>query len=952
MKTFKLMFLLTLIASSMMSMAAPNACIMKGKTVAPAKVIKDAQGVEITNPEYITWKNANPAGAIQESWTCCENLKLNPTTRVCQDESLIDDTLIHCKTNAECSNGEGCFPLREDDMFITDSTDPDVINATNEKEEKFNEQMNTLGDIEPKPTTNPPMRCTRDLECESYKCEGNMCVANNICRLADKGEQAVGNIKCMEPYEKEVTTGICTQDQTQFYSLLLGKIEVKPVAGTKQCQFELYPSATTTATTTPEEAREQIARAVNLGVVTTRAMEWLYSSTSMRDDRDCLFTMKHMRDPMKAIAEKRKKILKVFSDKYNLMESDFKKVQDAKQNDMTSILSPCGEFTTAHDIALRRATGLDYLCYMSNRNDMFIEYESAMRELIGEMAEVTKGYDETAKHWDEKAKDWTIGTASHNWEDRKCRSWPKWHKKIKRRWGEKYIVRGKTIDNSIVFNQKMVNDYLGFIGQMDPKSAANEFKKRRYWLIDPLMPGGVNQSVGFDNFGSGGKYDRQLGFLFGSSGGAAVNTDAAKRITSGLLGVHAKFRDRLIDHMKGLNQGSKAAEFIYEPEIPSSFESRGCIDKLNAPECAKFKTYVDTVQDAAFAQFLAYSKHHKRKYKDFFRNEASWRRKLFNRYHTDLANLNTYYESLETLRTSQNACLELVINQLKSSDFNTGDKGINAGTEANNYYNKTDNNMANAKTRATNYNAPKAAKVYANPYAISIGTNGKTFSDNTGKSSLSGDSSAGSTGVSSANSNALAARMKEMEGVNKASIAKNPKLAEKEKEIQDSLKASGLLTGGGAAVGDSSASGADASGTTAGVAAGSTSGTQATIGDKEDTAKSDGSATSGSGSGVAGSGLSSIGAPGSASGELGGIYGGMGSGAESESEAETRQDPTGMSDEEKDVLAANYERQRSSYETKEEDSLFQAVSKTYVRNLDKILTRKKRLEESSPAPAP
>ena len=63
--------------------------------------------------------------------------------------------------------------------------------------------------------------------------------------------------------------------------------------------------------------------------------------------------------------------------------------------------------------------------------------------------------------------------------------------------------------------------------------------------------------------------------------------------------------------------------------------------------------------------------------------------------------------------------------------------------------------------------------------------------------------------------------------------------------------------------------------------------------------------------------------------------------------SETRSDPTGMSDEEKDIIAANYDRNKSDYRPNEDDSLFKVVSKTYVRNLEKILTRKKKLEEGN-----
>lgn len=52
-------------------------------------------------------------------------------------------------------------------------------------------------------------------------------------------------------------------------------------------------------------------------------------------------------------------------------------------------------------------------------------------------------------------------------------------------------------------------------------------------------------------------------------------------------------------------------------------------------------------------------------------------------------------------------------------------------------------------------------------------------------------------------------------------------------------------------------------------------------------------------------------------------------------------DQGGMNDEEKEVVMANYERTRSEYREDISDSLFERISKAYVRNLDKILVRKR-----------
>ena len=49
----------------------------------------------------------------------------------------------------------------------------------------------------------------------------------------------------------------------------------------------------------------------------------------------------------------------------------------------------------------------------------------------------------------------------------------------------------------------------------------------------------------------------------------------------------------------------------------------------------------------------------------------------------------------------------------------------------------------------------------------------------------------------------------------------------------------------------------------------------------------------------------------------------------------------GMNDEEKEIVMANYERTKSEYKEDSSDSLFERISKAYVRNLDRILVKKK-----------
>jgi hypothetical protein len=61
---------------------------------------------------------------------------------------------------------------------------------------------------------------------------------------------------------------------------------------------------------------------------------------------------------------------------------------------------------------------------------------------------------------------------------------------------------------------------------------------------------------------------------------------------------------------------------------------------------------------------------------------------------------------------------------------------------------------------------------------------------------------------------------------------------------------------------------------------------------------------------------------------------------------------TGLTTAEENALTSDYEKNKGAYLSTENDSLFQVLSKTYIRNLDRILVRKKTLEEVKPVEKP
>lgn len=867
-------------------------CVAKNKQVAPpdGQRTYTENGVEKDHQVWKDWKNAHSDWEIRKNWDCCQNL-VKQADRTCKDPSMADDTLVSCSNDSQCSDNKGCYPLSEDDMFHTESDDPAVIDAMAQKDVQFEAQQDEIE--EPKAEN---ALCFRDMECESYNCENNRCKTKLICRYGENGETANGNVSCDEPLIKNAGN-ICGEDTPPaFFTSLLNGVTVNPVQG-KQCEFKLAAG---------NANDEQIRGAAYLGITTMRAAEWLFATTSIGDHEDCTYGIRWMREGMKPIVEQRKALLKQFSADYVRLETEFAKIQAAKENDMTQIESPCGESTTAHDIATRKATGLDYMCFLQRRNELFIGYEGKMHEISAEMLKLSQGYDQiwgTGKN----AKSWMIGNVSRSYDNLGgCRSGKK--KKIKKRWGNRYKVKGTHNVNKGIFTFDMVNKYINAVG--GDENGKNSFTKKHF-LLDPIMPGGWNQGVNFEAFGTGGYRRRKL------HGDTGFNT------------IREKQYPKIVEYYKSLRTGDIASgSFLYEPEIPKMYEQRGCMDKLSNPECSKMKEFIVNTQHAAFAQMLAYSRHYKRKYKKFF-DEDVWRKKLFKRFSTDFTNMGQYYEATVQYRQKQNECYQKVINGI-NQNYGGSAGGIATG-EGQNYYNSNVTNYMNGSSNNTNFNTNNSKKPGVRSFAINLSAYAFSFKTSGSKDGQkAGSSTSGTTKFDSAYSGMLAASAKRMSEENAALEKKTGrKLVDAEKDIKQSMASSAFAFGGTGAPGLSS------SGSGSGANLGTAADGNAKLAD-EDLKKTD--AFSGTTAGAASGASAGVGAQ---AGAAGGVIAGMGSGSDSSASSNANySDPTGMSDEEKDVMQANLDRNKSDYKTNEDDSLFQVLSKTYQRNLKRVLTRK------------
>jgi hypothetical protein len=284
--------------------------------------------------------------------------------------------------------------------------------------------------------------------------------------------------------------------------------------------------------------------------------------------------------------------------------------------------------------------------------------------------------------------------------------------------------------------------------------------------------------------------------------------------------------------------------------------------------------------------------------------------------------------------------LSKAIEQFNEEDFKGEGAGITEGST--NYYQATDSTYLQDNKGPTKYHKPNIKNNIGIPARFSLSTYNFSLKDSGGiKDSTRQNSGASSGSISSETTAALAARVKLMEDANAKATLKGVNVAAKDAALRESLASGAFVSSLGSA-------GANALGQRGSSFGSMGGGNSSSNSDKNDESSKDGSNQNENQFGANGFGIPSGGGKSGFQGVVGGAGSGLGS-SSSSSSSSSKDDPTGLSDEEKDVMSANYERNKKDYKTSEEDSLFQVLSKTYVRNLDKVLTRKKKLDDEAEA---
>lgn len=863
---------------------------------------------------------------------CCTGLVLDATLNICKDPTIQDPALVTCVNDASCVQPGlpprmGCYAMDEDDMFAgkpQNMTQVDAQAAAQDAEE-------SARDDDPLPLGSA---CNISVQCESYSCVTNICVEKKICRYADEGEPAAPGIDCAEGLAKDAS-GKCRVPVGDRDALALGLLGDVSVEQLNQCQFKL-----------DDEIKNKSIQAIK----TMRAMEWLFATSSLSAPGDCFGILNFMRDEVtRPFYEGRKLILANFNRVQADIEADFQTLKDAKIKG-TRTLSMHGETVNENDLATRQTSGYDTLMLMRRRNLLFQSYEQAMLDLTLRINNLIAGFsrelgnagatpDTVATSWKDKSKKWKINGRELTRNDISCRTRKK---KIRSRWNHIYMVDGANSNNQQALALPRVSAFLSLMSGGTQAQNNQTFRNNQnlnlFYLLDPLMPG---TDLRFENYGVqwGGSSKRKL---LGTAGS--------------LMDMRNAYSGKIKDFYQALIPANVTGRFTLEPELPelTAEQARACAGTTAGAGCDKYNAFIEEIADMSFSQFIAYSSHSNKKYKKYFANASTWRRKLFAHYENDYQNISRFYETMVGHRDRQNDCIEAVLAKVAGEFVNQSNSGLVEGTSlptatsgsssgatmssgsnlgpgssaAANALTGTGSGGTTSGNKNLRISAADRVKFRFDLSSPSVsGGKGSTLKDSLGNSKLGSSSASGGSLSASAKAN-QAARLLELNAAKAKAKAAGVNVAAKEQVAASALENIQAQSKAQAQAKTEEGSQASLFGYDAKAQA-------LEVAPEKDAVVAPVTDLNGK--------VVSLPA---ASPNFSGVDPGYGAGsAASNGNQAGSGTKDSLNDSDADIVMQNYERTKSEYQSSEEDPLFSRVSKAYVRNLEKILTRKKAVTE-------
>jgi hypothetical protein len=894
---------------------------------------------------------------------CCVGVVPNQAG-VCDEPVMEDKTLVSCDSQTlSCGLGMACLPLNRGAMFTRLA--PTSENANDIKDQR-REFISQVSDLNPK---EDGQQCTHPRECKSYNCNTGLCKEKNVCRMAAEGEVA-GAARC-GPNLLPNANKICELSEEAKNSVYLGLLdEVTPVP-TGQCQFEV-----------PKDQKEKALVAMRA----LRAMEFFLASNTIEPQNECFMTLPVLKlEVGVSMYETRKNILENFTTALNEIEKDYDTLMQAsekyrqslentgKNEGNENLVSIHNQTISEDTLGSRVLSGYDALVIMWRRNLLFQSYEKAMFEIMKQIGPKVMGLDKGMASWNDGGGPWDIGSRvvdpypceASKYKKKKMWKWrTNYYMSTRDRWAWHYEINGNAPANADIIKREKIANILGLLSGHEATGADNQknspageavkkaievFTSQRYYLMDPFIFGGMTNKM----FGQEKPLGKGGGFL-GFSGfkdlrnARYIRGDEAGSFTK----MHALVKENIREFYKSLKQKKDQSKFIYEPELVSTF-AKNCLDSDKTEKCREFEIFLNDVTDESFAYFLAHGHHVTDSYENYFRNAATYRRKLLAKLSVDIANISTFYEAIIKQRDRQNECIEKVMKGLIDNNILNPNNvsGVSEGFAKN-----STGTTIGRGAKISNLNGSQGAAKRQNPkfsppsrsdfsFNLKAGTltnlSGKTILDNVPGSEAS---SVDSANISGQGSGFFAIKKSEMKDANRLATSKGVNVSGKDKAVNklqskiasgigssslfgnsgiDRSKVQGNLPSGESQVGKKDVDGSEGP---AGENVKSEK-EEVVIGDSKNNKEN---ITESAAAGLDPlTGLDYTGAPQDVG--TSGINGDQGLGS-------------GLSAEEQHKLLSEVERKKRQFLASEDDGLFKKVSKAYVRNLNKVLIRKKTLD--------
>ena len=415
---------------------------------------------------------------------CCAGLEWDESQNACVEAVKYPRKQCEGASDNSCSPGQSCLESEIEDLYGDDEEHDDAVDDVEIKNEETGIKENGK-------------RCYSDKQCDSGWCASKKeksayqkkgifnkvkkmfrtvtfqrrCKALFVCRCADNYEKPIGDGKCCEGLKKDPEGKCVPESQLEW-----GMFEYTGEEG----QFS---ENTCSVKVDPKEQYAYIQAMFKL-----RAFEWL---TATSNETDCLGYQKRLKDEIGTpLKTKRNQLAKMLEE----AQKEIRKRRNELVNAKFSLNKEqnAGEMEREVWQAENRITGEAMLELMIEEQRVMQHYENNLNGI----------YTEAFNKLQKIHQDW--GMTDPKEKGKRCRGNSIFSRKQKnkRRWMKRYKVKAKAKHGN---NAVVKDDAVRFM--IESMGGKIQTKKSRYFLMDPLMPGGET----FKDYGTSGKHRRKLG---------------------------------------------------------------------------------------------------------------------------------------------------------------------------------------------------------------------------------------------------------------------------------------------------------------------------------------------------------------------------------------------------------------------------------------------------------